>query len=264
MSLISVIMPSCNSAAYIEASIQSVLQQTHRELELIVVDDGSQDQTPMLLATLAREDLRLTVVQRPTCSGGPATPRNQALDIAKGDFVAFIDSDDLWHPQKLALQLKVMQTNNLDFVSSLHVPFTDSPPTEPLLPTQSEVVPVVNDHSQMIRKNRVVTSSALMKLSIIGDLRFDQSSQFIGVEDYLAWLYLHQQQGIRSAILQLPLVYYRLRRNSLSHSKVAMARKVFHLLSHYRFRKKSLGIKKYYYFTTYILYAIAARFKSAP
>lgn len=95
---LAVIMPAWNAADYIESSVRSVLEQTHRELRLIVVDDGSTDRTPEILARLAAEDERLTVMRVP--NGGPAMARNRALDALgdTADYVMFLDADDLLDP----------------------------------------------------------------------------------------------------------------------------------------------------------------------
>jgi len=255
--LVSVIMPAHNSAQWISASVNSVLAQTYQNLELIVIDAGSNDPTTSILKDLANRDPRLKVIERQTCSGGPATPRNDGINIAAGEYFAFIDSDDLWHPQKLELQLTVMSEQNLNFLSSKHIPFAATPPSARPINQANQVL--LKTHSDLIRKNWVVTSSAVVLASLLKEVRFNEKAEYVGIEDYLVWLQLHQKKSINSGALMSPLVFYRLRKNSISASKRMMAKKIFYLLSHYSYAGKPLGMAKYYYFATYAFSAIKSR-----
>ncbi len=266
MNLISVILPSHNSAAFVRDSVQSVLNQTHADLELIAVDDGSTDETLAILRELASQDQRMTVVSLAKCSGGPAKPRNVGLKAAKGRYLAFIDSDDAWHTRKLELQLSVMKRDGLGFSSTQHVPFQVEMPAQKIdalhlmrarQADSLQTTPIT--HRTLIRKNRVVTSSALMTKAFAKQLRFDEREPYIGIEDYLAWLLLHQNARQKSAVLHLPLVFYRLRDDSISSSKLVMARKIFYLLKHYQIDGGGLGVKRHFYFLTYVAHSVVSR-----
>lgn len=106
--LVSVVIPSFNAAATLERAIQSVRQQTYRPLEIVVVDDGSADATAELLDRLAGLDL--IVVRNPKPSGA-SNARNQGVLRATGELVAFLDADDEWFPNKLALQVPALLAN---------------------------------------------------------------------------------------------------------------------------------------------------------
>lgn len=110
--LVSIIMPSYNTAKYIEESVNSVLAQTYTNWELIIVDDCSNDNTMEILSRY--NDKRIRVFQNEVNSGAAVT-RNKALLEAKGKWIAFLDSDDLWVPDKLEKQLKFMQSNGYVF-----------------------------------------------------------------------------------------------------------------------------------------------------
>jgi lipopolysaccharide/colanic/teichoic acid biosynthesis glycosyltransferase/glycosyltransferase involved in cell wall biosynthesis len=110
--LVSIIMPSYNTAALIKSSIQSVLDQTYRNWELIIVDDCSTDHTQDVLKDI--HDPRITIIYNKT-NEGAAMSRNKALRLAKGQWMAFLDSDDLWHKDKLEKQLSFMNKNNYSF-----------------------------------------------------------------------------------------------------------------------------------------------------
>ncbi len=104
---VSVIIPTYNRAHLIERAIQTVLSQTYQDLEIIVVDDGSSDNTEEVVMTL--KDERIRYIRHEENKGAPAA-RNTGIQAAKGDYIAFQDSDDEWLPQKLEKQMKVFET----------------------------------------------------------------------------------------------------------------------------------------------------------
>jgi glycosyltransferase involved in cell wall biosynthesis len=104
--LVSVIVPALNSARFIGRTLQSIAFQSHRRIEIIVVDDGSVDDTPAIVSSYARSDARIRLFSRE--HGGAPAARNFAASQARGAFLAPCDSDDLWHPEKIALQLAAL------------------------------------------------------------------------------------------------------------------------------------------------------------
>ena len=112
--LVSIIMPAYNSERYIEEAIKSVICQTYKEWELFVIDDGSTDSTAALVEAVALKDSRVKLV-RLKFNQGVAAARNKGLELAKGRYIAFLDSDDLWLPQKLEKQIAFMDENNYSF-----------------------------------------------------------------------------------------------------------------------------------------------------
>jgi glycosyltransferase involved in cell wall biosynthesis len=105
--LVSVIIPAYNEAATVERTISSVLNQTYSDLEVLVVDDGSTDQTAALVQSMVDVDHRIRLLQKP--NGGLASARNNGIAHAGGEFIAPIDADDLWHPEKIRKQMAVMR-----------------------------------------------------------------------------------------------------------------------------------------------------------
>lgn len=116
--LVSVIVPAYNSELTLSATLESVLSQTHRRLEVIVVDDGSRDDTGKIARRHAETDPRLSVLTQ--ANSGVARARNFGLSRCSGDFIAWIDADDIWHPTKLVRQLEMFRTSRrrLSFVYS--------------------------------------------------------------------------------------------------------------------------------------------------
>jgi len=260
-SLISVILPAANAEQFIEASVHSVLHQSYRHLELIIVNDGSTDSTSELIDQLAARDARIRVRHLNSRSGGPAKPRNIGLLQAKGEWSAFIDADDIWHPQKVERQIEYAQARQLNFISSDCHRFTHASSLNEYECWSSEANFTELNHGMMLRKNRVVTSSMMVQTSLIKEIGFSEHSDYIGVEDYLAWLHLTQNSTIRGGVLHLPLVYYRLRPDSLSASKLAMASKIHTLLKHYRVDGRSLGWRRYWFFASYVFIALMNRLR---
>ena len=112
MSLISVVMPAYNRESVIDKAIDSVLCQTYRDIELIVVDDGSTDNTSRAIQSI--KDARLKYFYQE--NAGACVARNKGVELSQGEFVAFHDSDDIWHKDKLEKQMRVMEATNADLV----------------------------------------------------------------------------------------------------------------------------------------------------
>ena len=100
--LVSVIIPTYNRSSFLKEAIQSVLNQSYNNFEIIVIDDGSEDETEKVIQSF--NDSRIKYLKREH-TGSPAFIRNQGMKIAKGEYIAFLDSDDLWFPHKLKMQI---------------------------------------------------------------------------------------------------------------------------------------------------------------
>jgi glycosyltransferase involved in cell wall biosynthesis len=105
--LVSVIIPAFNARSTIRETLESVQAQTYRNLDIIIVDDGSSDGTPDAVADLAANDPRVTIIRRERNGGIPST-RNIGIQASRGVYLSFVDADDLWHPEKIRLQVEKM------------------------------------------------------------------------------------------------------------------------------------------------------------
>lgn len=114
--LISVVILAYNRAAIIKDCINSVLYQTYRNLEIIVVDDHSSDQTVLIVDEFAAKDSRVRPCVRCEENYGACYARNLGAEFARGEIIAFQDSDDIWRPEKLQKQLDYLESNNYDLV----------------------------------------------------------------------------------------------------------------------------------------------------
>jgi len=104
--LVSVIVPAYNAEKFIEKTLSSVLAQTYKNIEVLVVDDGSQDRTAEIIQSFAQIDRRVTLLQQQ--NAGVAAARNLAIQASRGEYIAPIDADDLWYPQNLEKQVSCM------------------------------------------------------------------------------------------------------------------------------------------------------------
>jgi len=114
MPLVSIVTPCYNCEKYIVEAIQSVLAQTYQNWEMLIVDDCSKDNSIEIVENFAKKDSRIKIVKLEQNSGA-AIARNKAIELSQGEYLAFLDSDDLWFPPKLEKQLQFMLDNNSDF-----------------------------------------------------------------------------------------------------------------------------------------------------
>src|SRR6266571_502317 len=186
---ISIIMPAFNAERHIGESIQSVLDQTLGDWELIVVDDGSTDDTATVVGRF--NDSRVHYVKRE--NGGQAAARNTGIRNSNGALIAFLDADDLWLPEKLARQVDVFQQTEADVVYCDGYVFFDNGDAD-----RSDffaVVPGRKDGTAMLdllyQYNRIATLSAMVRRKAVEQVGlFDESRRFQNCEDYELWLRL--------------------------------------------------------------------------
>lgn len=259
--LVSVVIPSFNSERYIRQTIESVRSQSLTDWELIVVDDGSTDGSPALVENYASNDSRIRLLRLERNAGRPAVPRNVGVRAARGQYVAFLDADDLWHPQKLELQIAALRGQRVRFVSANIYRFRDETGIAQPLNTRPdrEVAVATVDHGRLLRKNSIPTSSVLAEKAILMRQPFIEDPRYKAIEDYHCWLNIHQHEIDRSCKLCVPLVYYRLAQSSISKSKTRMLGKNYLLYSEYVVNGKRLGIRKYLYLGTYVWCSLVDR-----
>ena len=213
-SRVSVIMPAYNAVGSIARSIDSVLAQTHRELELLIVDDGSTDGTTALIARYAKGDARVRPILQAR-NAGVAAARNAGIAAASGVYIAFLDSDDWWHPRKLELSLAQMQSAGARISYSAYQRVSED----------GRVLSHVNPpasltHADMLRSNFIGNLTGVYERSL-GDGEFPR----MGHEDYVFWLQMVRRAGTALRVdHDEPLAFYLVRKQSVSSNKVHAAR----------------------------------------
>lgn len=205
--LVSVIMPSYNTASYISASIKSVLAQTYSNWELIIVDDCSTDNTDAIVAGF--KDARIKFFKNIKNSGAALT-RNRALREAKGEWIAFLDSDDLWLPEKLERQIMFMKKNG--YVFSYH--------QFEKIDEDSKKIGI------LVTGPDIVSRKMMYNYCYPGCLTFMYNAEVMGLvqikdikknNDYAILLQLCKKANCY--LLKENLAQYRIRKKSISHDK---------------------------------------------
>lgn len=225
--LVSVVMPAYNCAGTIEESVSSVLQQSYTDFELLIVDDCSSDATPSILATLANSDRRVKVITH-THNMGVACARNTAIAYAMGTYIAFLDADDLWHPDKLRLQIEFMQVKNAVFSYTDYLVFKDLNGSREQLGQRS--LPSMLDYYDLLQRGYTIgTLSVMLHREFLGERRF----QKVGHEDFAMWVTLLRSRQV--VAYKVPsekyLANYRVSANSVSSSKIRAAKWMWAILS---------------------------------
>jgi glycosyltransferase involved in cell wall biosynthesis len=210
---LSIVIPAYNVADYIEAAISSALDQTFRDLEVIVVEDGSTDQTPAVIEALGRrrKDQRLRIVSK--ANGGLAAARNTGIAEAKGAFVGFLDGDDIWMPEKAEKHLLSMQKDpsiGISFSNSAYLTEDGQRTGTFLIAGKSN--PSLHD---MIRRNHVGNGSSPIVRRACFEIAGIFHPDLRSCEDYEMWCRI-LRSGFRASGLDDPLTLYRLRTTSLS------------------------------------------------
>jgi len=214
--LVSVIMPAYNAGKYIGESIDSVLKQTYTNWELIVVDDGSADDTASIVNELAKSDARITYLSQNRGRQGKA--RNLAINNSKGYYLAFLDADDIWVENKLQLQLDILKSRpDIDLLCSQGYKLYTDGRYEEFYTTIKEW-DWHNDSETFINLNQVAILSAVVKKQAVIDIGlFTEKPAIQNTEDYHLWLRL-LQKGYRFLSIPDFLFYYRLHEEQSTHN----------------------------------------------
>lgn len=209
--LVSIVMPAYNAERYIRDAVESVLQQTYGEWELLLVDDCSTDSTPNVISEYAERDGRIRAMRTSCNTGIPSEVRNVAMRAAQGRYIAFLDADDIWVPTKLEEQVSLMKRRNCAIVYSDYEKMDEDG-------TRFKRVvrnPSKTTYRELLGGNVILQSSGIFDVMKIGRPEFLQ----IHHEDFKFWL---DALRIASEAVNTEKVhvYYRQQPNSLSGNKL--------------------------------------------
>lgn len=214
--LVSIITPAYKAAGFIEATVRSVQQQDYPDWELLIVDDGSPDDTAERAKELADQDPRIRLIRQ--ANAGPAMARQRALDEARGRYVAFLDSDDVWLPRKLSAQLAFMR----DLRSPMSYTSFRRINVDGTVVGRLIQIPESLDYRALLRNTAIVTSSVILDRNVTGPFEMRQAYY----DDFVLWLTI-LKRGMRAHGLQEDLLRYRVVSNSVSRNKLKSAREVW-------------------------------------
>ena len=221
---VSVVMPAYNAEKYISEAFTSVMNQGHRDWDLIIIDDGSSDRTFELAMELSQNDDRINV-QKNSKNHGVTYSRNRGIKVAKGPWVAFLDSDDMWRREKLSSQLELAHA--LDGASFL---FTGTAYMNEAGDISSYALrpPETVCFRDLLAQNPITCSSVLIRK----DLLKDDAAAHDGLhEDYAMWLSVLKGEQRAYAVSQ-PLTLHRMAAGSKSSNKMQAARMNYKTLRH--------------------------------
>ena len=229
--IFSVVIPIFNAEKYIVDTVRSVLRQTFKDFEVILVDDFSTDNTPAICGLIAEQNKNVKYIRTARNYGCPGGPRNLGVRHADGEYVAFLDADDLWHENKLEAQLLVIEKYRSDFVSSEMQVFKQKHFYDCQKKMQSlERVTKIKYWDQALNY-QTPTSSVVVKKSIMEANPFQEGLNFKAREDIDCWLRIHSLIS-SSYKIQAPLIGYRLSDQQISGNKFDMLSRTYYCYRH--------------------------------
>ena len=209
--LVSIVMPAYNCEKYIVDAINSIIAQTYSNWELLVLDDGSRDNTLKSIEKIIRTDSRIKSMPNEKNIGVSAT-RNRGIELSSGDWIAFLDSDDMWEPEKLEKQFELVEKEGAEFL------FTGSSyinqygePYEGIFEIPEKVT-----YKKLRHQNVISCSSVLIKKKYFKNIKMEKDEIH---EDYAVWLRI-LKLGITAFGVNQPLLIYRISKKSKSGNKI--------------------------------------------
>lgn len=230
-----------NSEVFISESINSVINQTYNYWELILIDDFSNDKTIAIVNQFITQNLNIKLLVN-EANLGASISRNKGIMEAQGDYIAFLDADDLWKPEKLQIQIEFMQTEDCDVCFSSYEQINE---TGKPLNTLIKALPELT-YKKFLKSNYIGNLTGIYNAKVLGkitapDLRKRQ--------DWLLWLRAIKVSGKPAKSIQESLAYYRVRKDSMSSNKLNLIK------YNYLVYKKGLGFsttKSIYYMLIFL------------
>lgn len=209
--LVSVIIPVYNAEKYIERTLESVFAQTYEYIEIVLVDDQSKDRTAEIIKKYQRTHSEILYYLQPE-NMGAGYARNKALELAKGQYIAFLDSDDIWRSEKIDKQVKLLQDRCGGFCfTAIEIVDGDDKVIKGKRQVKEEV-----DYNFLLSNTMIPTSGVMIDRYVKGDFRMHIRR---GGQDYATWLRL-LRDGSKAYGIDEALVGYRIDGESLSSNKL--------------------------------------------
>ncbi len=239
--LVSIIMPLYNCEEYIVETINSVLLQTYTNWELLIVDDCSTDNSVDIVKEFTEKDTRIKLCEFEQ-NVGVATARNKAIAFAKGRYIAFLDSDDIWLPEKLARQIAFMEETNTVLSYTAYTIIDEHSNLKGIF-----IPPKSLTYNDLLKTCSIGCSTVMYDTNSIGKIYMPNIKKR---QDYALWLSI-LKKGYLCKGITIPLIKYRKYNNSLSSNKFSAAKFQWII---YREVEELSFIKSCYYFVHYAFY----------
>jgi teichuronic acid biosynthesis glycosyltransferase TuaG len=233
--LVSIITPCYNSSAYIQQTIESVINQTYTNWEMIIVDDCSTDNSKDIIDFFCQCDKRIKYLKTEFSSGSPTLPRNIGIDNSNGRYIAFLDSDDLWYSNKLEIQLNYFNDPKVALVYTNYEKISENGISK----NRVIIAPDMVNYNILLRGNVIACCTCMYDTHLIGKNYFTKQ----GHEDYALWLKILRKGFIAKNTGQVS-AKYRIRNSSLSSNKYKV---IFWIYNIYRNNEKISIIKSVYF-----------------
>lgn len=237
--LVSIITPSYKSESFISKTIESVLSQSYKNWEMIIVDDVSPDSSNDIIEEYCKKDSRIKLI-RLEKNSGPAVARNRAIEKAEGRYIAFLDSDDLWKPNKLETQINYMNTNKLAFTYSSYDLIDEEDNRLGHFITKEKI-----SYYSLLKTCDVGCLTAIYDIEQIGKVYMPN---ILKRQDYGLWLEILKKIGYTHGMTEC-LATYRIRKNSVSSNKF---KAIYYVWKIYREVEQLSLLKSSYYMFYYI------------
>ena len=234
--MISIVMPIYNGEKLVEETIDSIIQQSYENWELIIVDDKSTDSTCSIINKYILKDRRIKLIQLDENCGGPAKPRNIGIENSKGEYIALIDADDIWHKDKLSECSKYLDNDIIyHWERCFNKDINDGK-----LCIIKDANMYDNLYIEMLVNGNIFSPSAIIiKKEILLNNNFNITQEYHGVEDFDLWLRLASQNIFSYKMIEKVLGYYRLHDGGISKNFKKHGQKERHLLKEH-FKKFKL------------------------
>lgn len=245
MDLVSIVTPAYNASHLIGDTIKSVQEQSYVDWEMIIIDDCSSDNTVEIVEEYAKSDNRIKLLKAPQ-NGGVARARNIGLDAAKGNYIAFLDSDDLWMPDKLAKQVSFMQQNRYILTYTYYTIFNSDDGKE----LKTIKSPKSMRATTILKDTAIACLTVMVDKTQAGDFRMPLLGH---TEDNCTWYNILNDGNRIAYCLPEVLAKYRSGHKSMTNNKIEAAKMQWDTYrNHFRFSR----IKSAYYFACYAFNAI--------
>ena len=243
---VSVVTPVYNAEEFLGETMDSVLAQSYENFEFLLVDDCSQDRSAEIIQDYAKEDERVRYLKLEE-NGGAAVARNKGIEEAEGRYIAFVDSDDLWYPKKLEIQLKQMADRNQAFTYTKYERISEAGET-----LGAPDFPEKLNYSGLLKNTAIACSTVVIDREVIGDFRMPLVRKG---QDTATWLQILKDHDYAYLVDEV-LNRYRSREGSLSSNRFGALKRTWNT---YRNIEKLPLHQALYYFVFYGFNALKRR-----
>lgn len=246
---ISIITPCYNAELTISQTILSIINQTFTEWEMIVVDDGSSDRSVNLIKEFTINESRIRYMKTNLPSGSPSLPRNIGIENATGKYIAFLDADDVWMPDKLQKEIDFLERNGYDLIYSYYEKMDwEGKRANRIIKTREKTT-----YEDLLKSNSIPCLTSIIRKDIIGSTRFKQIPQ----EDFCFWLDI-LKKGYTAYNLCEVTALYREAKTSRSANKLDMFKGYWNVIRNHQ----NIGlIRSCFYMITYTILGFAKYIK---